>query len=142
MKKLILPLILALFTFSATAQVVVRGVSPEAIANNFEFTWADPAGGDWLCPDFLVPNTFVEAPLIIINDGTQGINDQGNPISAEGCAGSPAPGAPPAGPGLNDLTGKIAIVYRNTCEFGYKALQAENAGAVGVIIVNLSLIHI
>lgn len=35
-----------------------------------------------------------------------------------------------------DVAGKIAVVYRGICEFGAKALQAQNAGAVGVIIVN------
>ena len=126
MKKLILSLIVVVFAFATTAQVVVRGVSPVAIANNFDFTWADPAGGDWSCPDFLVPNTFVEAPIMLADDGTEGENIQGNPMSAEACNG----------PLVNDMTGFIAIIYRNTCEFGYKALQAENAGAVAVIIVN------
>ena len=126
MKKLILSLIGVVFAFAATSQVVVRGVTPEVIANNYEFTWADPAGGDWSCPDFLVPNTFVEAPIMFADDGTEGENPQGNPLSAEACNG----------PLINDMTGKIAIIYRNTCEFGYKALQAQNAGAVGVIILN------
>ncbi|MCB9194091.1 MAG: hypothetical protein H6597_06115 [Flavobacteriales bacterium] len=35
-----------------------------------------------------------------------------------------------------EIAGKIAVVYRGTCEFGTKALNAQNAGAVGVIIVN------
>ncbi len=34
------------------------------------------------------------------------------------------------------IAGKIAVIYRGTCEFGIKALNAQNAGAVGVIIVN------
>jgi hypothetical protein len=34
------------------------------------------------------------------------------------------------------LTGKIAVIYRNTCNFSLKALNAQNAGAVGVIIIN------
>jgi hypothetical protein len=34
------------------------------------------------------------------------------------------------------LTGKIALVRRGTCEFGVKALNAEKAGAIAVIIVN------
>jgi hypothetical protein len=34
------------------------------------------------------------------------------------------------------VNGKIAVVYRGDCEFGTKALNAQNAGAVGVIIVN------
>lgn len=35
-----------------------------------------------------------------------------------------------------DVNGKIAVVYRGTCEFSTKALNAQNAGAIGVIIVN------
>ncbi len=34
------------------------------------------------------------------------------------------------------FTGKFALIYRGTCEFGAKALAAQNAGASGVIIVN------
>ena len=34
------------------------------------------------------------------------------------------------------LEGKIAILRRGLCEFGTKALNAENAGAVAVIVVN------
>jgi len=37
---------------------------------------------------------------------------------------------------VTDLTGKIALVSRGTCEFGLKALNAENAGAIAVIIYN------
>ena len=35
---------------------------------------------------------------------------------------------------INDLTGKIALVSRGTCEFGMKS--AQNAGAEAVIIYN------
>lgn len=35
-----------------------------------------------------------------------------------------------------DVNGKIAVVYRGGCEFSTKALNAQNAGAIGVIIVN------
>jgi uncharacterized protein YjdB len=34
------------------------------------------------------------------------------------------------------FSGKVALIWRGTCEFGYKALQAQNAGASAVIIVN------
>ena len=46
-------------------------------------------------------------------------------MSAEGC-----------NPLINDLSGKIAVIYRNTCRFGTKILNAENAGAVAAIIIN------
>ncbi|MFT6760005.1 MAG: PKD repeat protein [Psychroserpens sp.] len=35
-----------------------------------------------------------------------------------------------------NIAGKIAVVYRGACEFGTKVLNAQNAGAIGVIIVN------
>jgi hypothetical protein len=34
------------------------------------------------------------------------------------------------------VSGKIAVVYRGSCEFGIKALNAQNAGAIGVIVIN------
>lgn len=34
------------------------------------------------------------------------------------------------------MAGKIAIVYRGACQFGYKALSAQKSGAIGVIIIN------
>jgi hypothetical protein len=62
---------------------------------------------------------------MMVDDGSTGTNPQGNPVSAEGC-----------NPLINNLTGKIAVIYRNTCEFGLKAFNAQNAGAVGVIVIN------
>ncbi len=125
MKKLLLSLVVVATGFWANSQVICAGVSPANIVGNYVFEWADPAGGDWATPDFLTSGVSVQAELMIADDGTAGTNPQGNPISAEACS-----------PLINDLTGKIAIIYRNTCEFGTKALNAQNAGAVGVIIVN------
>ncbi len=45
-------------------------------------------------------------------------------VATDGCAA------------LSGLTGKIAVIDRGTCTFATKALNAQNAGAVGVIIVN------
>lgn len=127
MKKILLSLAVVATGFAAQSQVITAGVSPAAIQGNYDFTWADPAGGDWTTPDFLIPGTFVEDTLAIVDDGSTGTNPQGNPVSAEGC-----------NPLINgvDVDGKIAVIYRNTCEFGAKALNAQNAGAVGVIIIN------
>ena len=111
-------------TLIAHSQVIFAVQSPSSIAGNYEFTWAPPSGG-WGTPDFNIPGTFVEDTLMFVDDGTTGTNPQGNPISAEGC-----------NPLVNDLTGKIAVIYRNTCEFGTKAMNAQNAGAVAAIIIN------
>ena len=126
MKKALL--FIGLFTAIAAttkAQIIAQGISPSNIAGNYDFTWADPGGGDWSSPDFNIPGTNVQDTLMLVDDGSTGTNPQGNPISAEGC-----------NPLVNDLTGKIAVIYRNTCEFGTKSLNAQNAGAVAVIIVN------
>ena len=124
MKKILLSFSACLIVAYASSQVICKGVSPSNIAGNYTFTWAPPTGG-WDTPDFLIPNTFVEDTLMMVDDGTPGLNAQGNPFSGEGC-----------NPLINNLTGKIAVIFRNTCEFGAKAFNAQNAGAVGVIIVN------
>ena len=124
MKKLLLTVSAIALSAATYAQVIVAGISPQSIVANYAHTWADPAGG-WGTPDFNIPGTFVQDTLKIVDDGSTGTNAQGNPISAEGC-----------NPLINDLTGKIAVIFRNTCEFGVKALNAQNAGAVGVIVVN------
>ena len=126
MKKILLTLTVFAAGLLAHSQVVCSGVSPAAIQGNYTFEWADPGGLDWSCPDFLTPGTFVEDTLMWSKDSGTGINPQGNPVSEEAC--NP--------PQIVDLTGKIAMIYRNTCEFGAKALAAENAGAVAVIIIN------
>jgi hypothetical protein len=37
---------------------------------------------------------------------------------------------------VNDLTGHIALVRRGGCDFSVKALHAEDAGAIGVVVMN------
>ncbi len=123
MKKLLLSLSVVALAYWSSAQVIVAGVSPTSIIANYPFTWAEP--GAWGTPDFNIPGTFVEDTLMLVDDGSTGTNAQGHPVAQEGC-----------NPLVNNLTGKIAVIYRNTCEFGAKALNAQNAGAVGVIIIN------
>jgi hypothetical protein len=124
MKKKLLILSLMMLAFNVGAQIFVQGVSPQNITGNYVHTWADPASG-WGTPDFNVYGNYVQDTLMLVDDGTPGTNAQGNPISAEGC-----------NPLINNLSGKIAVIYRNTCSFSSKALNAQNAGAVGVIIIN------
>jgi subtilisin family serine protease len=40
------------------------------------------------------------------------------------------------GPIAENLAGKIALISRGTCDFSVKILNAQNAGAVGVVVVN------
>ena len=124
MKKLLLAVSVILSASWADSQVIVAGVSPQSIVANYAFTWAEPAS--WgATPDFNIPGVFVEDTIMLVEDGSTGLNAQGFPVSQEGC-----------NPLTNDLTGKIAVIYRNSCNFSLKALNAQNAGAVGVIIIN------
>ena len=134
MRKLLLTISALALTYISTAQITVAGVSPQSIVANYTHTWVGPADG-WGSPDFTIPGTFVQDTLKLADDGTSGLNAQGNPVSASGC-NSLAPGS---------LTGKIAVIFRGDgttnansggCEFGLKAFNAEQAGAVAVIIIN------
>jgi hypothetical protein len=57
MKKLLLSLTLVGAGFFASAQVICAVKSPSTVAGNYNFTWADPAGGAWGSPNFLTPGT-------------------------------------------------------------------------------------
>ena len=137
MKKTLL-LLFSILTFSLSAQVVVKGVSPSTIAGiSFDFTWADPTGGGWSTPDFNQPNTFVEDTLELVVDNSHTGDNPAyaipHPLANEGCL--TANGNQYSQP---SLAGKIAVVWRGSCQFGLKAALAENNGAVGIIIINHS----
>lgn len=136
MKKLVLSILVIATGYWAQSQVVVEGVSPAAIQGNYAFTTQANCGawpgetddGSWNVLsniDFNVPGAHIQGEIELVNDGSSGTNPQGNPISAEGC-----------GALTNNLAGKIAVIYRNTCAFSDKVLNAQNAGAIGAIIVN------
>ena len=62
---------------------------------------------------------FTKGDLLYIKD---------NSNNYYGCSGSGYP--------TNIFNGKIALIDRGVCEFGVKALNAQQAGAIGVIITN------
>jgi hypothetical protein len=97
-----------------SAQIIFLVTDPASVAGTYEFTYV--SGTDW---GISLDTVFVQAPLALVNDGTA--------ADSLGCD-----------PLINgaQIAGKIAVVYRGACEFGQKALNAQNAGAVGVIIIN------
>ena len=102
------------FTF---AQVIFQVQTPTPLAGNYGLTWADPGGNDWATPDLLIPANAETGILKFVD------LPGGDTIAC----------APPL---TANLTGNIAVVYRGSCEFGAKALAAQNAGAIAVIIIN------
>lgn len=129
MKKLILTLSGIVLTSVAFSQITFRVESPVGLQGPYEFI---EAGTGWGLPS--LAGVYVTDTIVIPNDGTPGLNAQGNPASATGCNALPA----------GSLTGKIAMVFRGdgatpaigSCEFGLKAKNCQDAGAIAVIIVN------
>jgi len=102
--------VLGTLATSASAQVVFIALEPASVAGNYDFTYTDGWGLD------MTANS-IEDTVVVISDGTAG--------DTLGCNAT-----------TNNVAGKIALIYRGTCEFGAKALAAQTAGAVGVIVVN------
>lgn len=139
MKKLLLLFIVLISVNESKSQAVFEIVSNSCDTNvvgTFLFEYAgelDGSSTDWGCPDITNPANAVQGCLVFINDGTPGTTNGANgippldvPNYTLGCNSS----------STQDLTGKIAVIYRGTCEFGLKAYNAQLRGAIGVIIIN------
>jgi len=100
------------------AQVIFNVLAPQNVAGTYNITWVTSADG-WGTVDILDPANAVEDTLAFINDNST--------ADSLGCDTANV------GP---DVNGKIAVIYRGTCEFGVKAMGAESHGARAVIIIN------
>lgn len=98
----------------ANAQIVFFVENPSGLVGSYNFTYSNPQGWGADLDTVAITDT-----LVIIDDGT-----------AEDSLGCNAAvnGA--------QIANNIAVVYRGSCEFGEKALRAQNAGAIAVVIIN------
>lgn len=118
MKKILLTLVVGLSAFTATSQVVFSVETP--IQANYPLTYSNEgAAQDWGSVDLLIPTNAVLDTVVLGNDNTA--------ADSLMCTAGSTAGA---------YTGKIVLLYRGDCEFGKKAFNAQQAGAVAVIIVN------
>ncbi|MCB0533439.1 MAG: M36 family metallopeptidase [Lewinellaceae bacterium] len=101
-----------MYVWGGSSGDIVKVNGPSQIAGTYYAVQANNWGG-------AISQTPVTGAGVVTNDGT-GSND-----ATKNCT-----------PPVNDLQGKIAIVDRGNCEFGRKALYAQQAGAVGCIICN------
>lgn len=116
MKKYLFASGLLLTAGLASAQITTYVLQPPELEGALEFTWADNWGQT---PDLNDPANITQGFAAIVSDGTA--------ADSLGCE---------AIVNTADIAGKIAMVYRGACEFGLKALNAENAGAIAVVIIN------
>lgn len=118
MKKFILFISLSLMATLGSAQVICYVEPPSANTGNYDFTYATNANGWTNTPDLTIPANAVQDTLAFAYDAT---------AADSLCCDNSV---------MNNVNGKIAVVYRGACEFGSKAWYAEQAGAVAVVIVN------
>lgn len=116
MKRTLLATGLVLSALCGSAQITTYVLQPPALEGALEFTWAENWG---LTPDLNDPLNAVQQFAVVGRDGTVGDSLGCNALT-----------------NAAEVAGKIAMIYRGTCEFGMKALNAQNAGAIGCIIVN------
>lgn len=109
----LIAVLMTLLLNSALAQTILEVTAPGGIAGTYDMVPAGFGGDLPGCADM----TPVSGELIIVEDGTAPTSDGCETIT-------------------NDLTGKIAVIDRGACEFGVKCLNAENAGAIMVIVCN------
>lgn len=115
MKKLSLFLAMMITGAFVYAQVIFQVQTPASLTGNYALTWADD--NTWGSPDLNIPANAVTGQLQFVDV------PGGDTIAC----------APPL---TANLTNKIAVVYRGSCEFGAKAFAAQNAGAIACIIIN------
>lgn len=70
-------------------------------------------------------STFGAAPTLTGKTGPLAVYNDGTGVASDACEAS-----------VGSLTGKIAIVDRGTCNFTNKVYNAQQAGAVAVVLVN------
>jgi hypothetical protein len=86
--------------------------SPATTEGSYTYVPTSNFGGD-------VENGYVYGELVLVDDGTANPNEGCSPL-VNGAA----------------VNGNIAVVYRGACPFTDKAINAQNAGATAVIIIN------
>ena len=126
MKQFLLSISLIFISVATYAQVVVAGISPSSVLGNYEFTIADWGS----TPTLSAPGQYVQAPLAIAYDDAAAV------WTSSALACNINIGQDTTTGIFNDLTGKIAVVYRGACNFSQKAYNCQLAGAVAVMIVN------
>lgn len=123
MKKQLLFGILMLSMVWANAQTVFYIQAPSPLEGSYGITYVGQAEGttDWGSINMDDPANVIINELVFAYDGSEAdslLCDPDGVINGD------------------DVDGKIAVYYRGACEFGFKALAAQNAGAVAAVIIN------
>ncbi len=116
MKKFLLSVAVMVMAFAGTAQVIFYVEPPSTNTGIYDFIFASSADG-WGVSDLTVPANSVTGAMAFATDAT--------PADSLACTAV-----------TSSVTGKIAVLYRGDCQFGTKAKNAQDAGAIAVVIIN------
>ncbi len=108
-----------LFCCAVRAQVACDVLSPVELHANLQHTWAEPNAGSWSTPDMLLPANRVVGDVALALDASNS-----DSLCCEPIANASA------------IAGKIALLYRGTCDYSLKAKYCQDAGAIAVVIIN------
>jgi hypothetical protein len=121
MKKHLLLILTLFITGFVSAQLAITVLPPSDYAGNYlDFGVTSDADGVWGVPDMEIPDNAIFGTFAVARDGS---------ATADSTACETIVNT-------DEITGKIAIVYRGDCNFDIKALNCQNAGAIGVLVVN------
>jgi hypothetical protein len=109
MKKILLSVSIIGASLLANAQVIFNVLSPSSLEGSYGLTYVE-----WGATPEWIPANAVTGELIMADPQL-------------GCTGFT---------NAASVAGKIAVIKRGDCEFGLKAFNAEDAGAIAAIVVN------
>jgi PA domain/Domain of unknown function (DUF4214) len=108
--------------------------------NTGNLVWAGPVATNDLRGVLGSPRARVNTPSAIAGNYAVGTADFGQQVSTAGTTANVAQAAPNDGcsalANASAVSGRIALIDRGGCNFTVKVKNAQNAGAVGVIMVN------
>lgn len=139
MKKLLLFIIALSVSLCSFSQAVFQIISNSCDTNlidilDYKVAYNTDGGLDWGFPDMTLPENSIQGCLVMYYDPIAGyvVSYSGDsiPKSALGCGTNNISN--------QDLTGKIAVMFLGSCEFGLKVFNAQQRGAIGVVIINYS----
>jgi hypothetical protein len=106
-------------SFTLSAQVAADVLSPSELQGSYVHSWAEPGTDSWATPDMLLVENRVIGDLALAVDATA--------ADSLACEAIANPG---------DIAGKIALIYRGTCNYSVKAKHCQDAGAIAVVLIN------
>lgn len=119
MRTILTPLLTVFMITLLQGQVTLDVLDPPELAGTYVHTWAEPQDGSWNTPDMTDPDERVVGSLAMAMDNSE--------ADSLVCSSVLDP---------SSLAGKVALLYRGTCDYSVKAKHCQDAGAIAVVIIN------